>query len=81
MNCDNEAVVWVEVNGGYSLPKTKPVKIPPTPPRMNEVMSLDTDCCLSWNASSTGVNDLVRSRVRNAPAKVRTREAKKRGKT
>jgi len=80
MNCDNEDSAWSEENSDCSLPKTKPVRIPPMPPRMNEVMTLDVDFCLSWDASPTGVNDLVRSKVRKAPAKVRIREAKKRDK-
>jgi len=79
MNCDNEAIAWVEERGCL-LPKTKPVKIPPTPPRISEQINLDPDFCLSWNTSSTGANDLVRSNVKKAPAKVRTREAKKRDK-
>ena len=80
MNCDSEASAWVEGNSDCLLPKTKPVKIPPTPPRINEAISLDVDFCLSWNASLAGANDLVRSKVRNAPANVRTREEKKREK-
>jgi len=80
MNCDNEVSAWLEENSGCLLPKVKPVRIPPTPPRRNEAMSLDVDFCLSWNASPTGAKDLVRSRVRKAPAKVRIREAKKRDK-
>lgn len=62
------------------MPKTKPVKMPPTPPRKNEEISLDTDFCLSWKPSPTGANDLVRSKVKKAPANVRTSEAKKRDK-
>jgi len=78
MNCDNEVSDWLEKNSGSLLPKAKPVRIPPTPPRMNEAMSLDVGFCLSWNVPSTGAKDLVRSKVRKAPAKVRTREEKKR---
>ena len=81
MNCENEVTAWLEENSSCLLPKTKPVRIPPTPPRMNEVMSLDIDFCLSWNASPAGANDLVRSNVRKAPAKVRMREVKKTDKT
>lgn len=67
-------------DGDYLLPETKPVKIPPTPPRINDAISLGVGFCLSWNESPTGANDLVRSKVKKAPAKVRTREAKKREK-
>ena len=80
MNCDNEDSARLEENSGCLLPKTKPVRIPPTPPRMNEAMSLDVDFCLSWSVSPTGANDLVRSKVRKAPAKARTKEVKKRDK-
>ena len=80
MNCDNEASARLEENRDCLLPKTKPVKIPPIPPRINEAISLDFDFCLSWNTSPAGANDLVRSKVKKAPAKVRTREAKKRDK-
>lgn len=51
--------------------------MPPTPPRKRRAMNLDVDFCLSWKTSPVGVNDLVRSKVKNAPAKVRVREAKK----
>ena len=77
MNYDNEGFVGLEENNECLLPKTKPVKIPPMPPRMNEAISLDVDICLSRNTSPAGANDLVRSKVKKAPAKVRTKEAKK----
>jgi len=80
MNYDNEASAGLEENSDCLPPKTKPVKIPPTPPRTNEAISLDVDFCLSWNTSLAGANDLVRSKVKKAPAKARTREAKKSGK-
>jgi hypothetical protein len=57
----------------------KPDKIPPAPPRKNEAINPDADFCLSRKTSPAGTNDLVRSKVKKAPAKVRTREAKKRG--
>ena len=80
MNCDNKASAETDENMVCLLPKTKPVKIPPTPPRMNEEIILDAGFCLSWNTSLAGSNDLVRSKVKKAPAKVRTREAKRRDK-
>lgn len=78
MNWDNETSAGLEGGSNYSLPKTKPVRMPPTPPRKNEAMSLDVDFCPSRNTSPPGANDLVRSKVKKAPAKVRTREAEKR---
>jgi hypothetical protein len=71
---------WKRRKNDCLLPKTNPVKIPPTPPRINEPISLDVDFCLSRNTSPVGANDLVRSKVKKAPANVRTREAKKRDK-
>lgn len=78
MNCDNEVLAEMDENMGCLPPKTKPAKIPPMPPRMNEETILDVDFCLSWNTSLAGSNDLVRSKVKKAPANVRMREAKKR---
>lgn len=80
MNCDNEVSAEMDENMGCLPPKTKPVKTPPMPPRMNEETILGVDFCRSWNTSLAGSNDLVRSNVKKAPANVRTREAKKRGK-
>jgi hypothetical protein len=80
MNCDNETSVTLEESRGCLPPEMKPIRIPPMPPRINEAISLDVDFCLSWNTSPVGANDLVRSKVKKAPAKVRTREAKKRDK-
>jgi hypothetical protein len=80
MDCNNQASVGLEENDGCLLPKTKPVKIPPIPPRKKGAISLNVDLCLFWKTSPAGANDLVRSKVKNAPAKVRRREAKKRDK-
>ena len=80
MNCNNEASAASEVNIDCLPPKTNPVRIPPMPPRINEAMSLEVAICLSWITSPAGANDLVRSKVKKAPAKVRIREAKKRDK-
>jgi hypothetical protein len=68
----------VEGSSENSLPKTKPVNIPPKPPRKNEAISLDVDFRASWKTSSVGANDLVRSSVKKAPEKLRTREMKRR---
>ena len=81
MNWDNEVSARLGGNSNRCLlPKIKPIKIPPTPPRKTEAISLDVDFCLSWKTSPTGANDLVRSKVKKAPAKVRVREAKRRDK-
>jgi hypothetical protein len=80
MSCDRQSTARLEENSDRLLAKTKPIKILPTPPRINDAISLDVDCCLSWGTSPTGANDLERSKVRKAPANVRVREAKNRDK-
>lgn len=77
MNCGDEVSGWSKENGGYLPPKTNPIRRPPNPPRKNEAISLDVGFRLSLKTSFIGANDLVRSNVKNAPARVRVSEAKK----